>query len=116
MLFALIAIVIGMALSGCGSSAKTTPPVTKQQQQANNATGLNTFTLDELKKYDGQNGNPAYAAVDGKVYDVTNAAQWKNGMHKGYKAGRDLTKEIKVSPVLCYSCCFLCLSQVHKSA
>lgn len=58
-----------------------------------------TFTLADLKKYDGQNGNTAYVAVDGVVYDVTNAKNWKNGKHKnGITAGSDLTEELKKSP------------------
>ena len=32
-----------------------------------------TFTLAQLAQYDGQNGQPAYVAVDGVVYDVTNS-------------------------------------------
>ena len=32
------------------------------------------FTEKELGKYDGQNGNPAYVAIDGVVYDVTNVS------------------------------------------
>jgi len=58
-----------------------------------------TFTIDELSTYNGKNGNPAYIAVDGIVYDVTNVSQWKNGMHNGFEAGKDLTEEIKtISP------------------
>ena len=33
------------------------------------------FTEKELGKYDGQNGNPAYVAIDGVVYDVTNVSR-----------------------------------------
>ena len=40
------------------------------------------LTLDELAQYDGQNGNPAYIAVDGVIYDVTNVSQWNGGAHK----------------------------------
>lgn len=47
------------------------------------------FTLEELAKYDGKNGNPAYAAVDGMVYDLTNV--FKNGDHEGHFAGQELT-------------------------
>ncbi len=54
---------------------------------------------EELSEYDGQNGNAAYIAVDGVIYDVTNVAPWNGGAHNGYGAGVDLTEEIKnVSP------------------
>ncbi len=48
------------------------------------------FTLEELSKYDGKNGNPAYTAVDGVVYDMTTV--FENGIHFGHKAGEELTK------------------------
>ncbi|MBE0600243.1 MAG: hypothetical protein IH607_00530 [Firmicutes bacterium] len=61
--------------------------------------GERTFTTDELLQYDGSNGNPAYIAVDGVVYDVTNVTYWRGGQHNGFTAGRDLTNEIKtISP------------------
>ena len=53
------------------------------------------LTLEELKQYDGQNGNPAYIAVDGVIYDVTNVKEWSGGKHNGYTAGQDLTDIIK---------------------
>ena len=57
------------------------------------------LTLDELAQYNGQNGNPAYIAVDGVIYDVTNVPQWKGGAHNGFTAGNDLTEQIKtISP------------------
>ena len=57
------------------------------------------LTLEELAKYDGTNGEKAYVAVDGIIYDMTDSDYWKNGAHNGFQAGRDLTKEIKeVSP------------------
>ncbi|MFL0266720.1 cytochrome b5 domain-containing protein [Candidatus Clostridium radicumherbarum] len=67
---------------------------------ANSNTSVNKeFTLAELSKYDGQNGNPAYVAVDGVIYDVTNAKGWRNGQHVGgVTAGKDLSKEIEQSP------------------
>nr|WP_314459239.1 cytochrome b5 domain-containing protein [uncultured Clostridium sp.] len=57
------------------------------------------LTLDELGKYNGKDGNPAYIAVDGVIYDVTESKLWKDGEHNGYTAGKDLTEEIKkISP------------------
>ena len=57
------------------------------------------LTLEELSQYDGQNGNPAYIAVDGVIYDVSNVSFWAGGQHNGFTAGADLTDAIKnVSP------------------
>jgi len=59
------------------------------------ANGTLELTLDQLKQYDGKNGNPAYIAVDGIIYDVTTVRQWKSGSHEGYSAGKDLTDSIQ---------------------
>ncbi|MCH4890977.1 cytochrome B5 [Acidaminobacter sp. JC074] len=55
----------------------------------------NTFTLEELSMYDGKNGNPAYVAVDGIVYDVSDVPAWAGGKHNGNMAGQDVTEVIK---------------------
>lgn len=89
---------------GCasGAAAATTAPAataTTSETAASGATATDTamleLTLDQLKQYDGKNGDPAYVAVDGIIYDVTNVPQWKNGEHNGYSAGNDLTDIIK---------------------
>ncbi len=51
------------------------------------------FTLEELKKYDGSNGKPAYVAVNGIVYDVSSEATWGGGTHFGLYSGKDLSSE-----------------------
>ncbi len=57
------------------------------------------LTLAELAAYDGKNGNPAYIAVDGVIYDVSGSSRWRSGEHNGYSAGQDLTDVIKsISP------------------
>lgn len=53
------------------------------------------LTLDQLSKYNGKNGNPAYVAVDGVIYDVTNSAVWAAATHFGLLAGKDLTAAFK---------------------
>jgi len=66
--------------------------------QATPVEKVKTFTAATLAKYNGQNGNPAYIAVNGKVYDVSNTQGWSNGSHQGYPSGKDYSKEIKNSP------------------
>ena len=60
---------------------------------------LPSFTLEELAQFDGQDGNHAYVAVDGLVYDVTDEPRWSGGTHNGLTAGQDLTSQInQMSP------------------
>ena len=64
--------------------------------------GLNSdrqFTVEELKKYDGKNGKPAYIAYKGRVYDVTDNYLWPDGEHQGeHYAGTDLTENMSTAP------------------
>jgi predicted heme/steroid binding protein len=60
--------------------------------------GTEKFTVAQLATYDGKNGNKAYIAVSGKVYDVTNVGEWNNGTHQGVSAGMDLTQVIGDAP------------------
>ncbi len=54
---------------------------------------------EDVKRFNGENGNPAYIIYDGKVYDVTESRLWKNGKHMGrHKAGEDLTAFISMAP------------------
>ncbi len=57
------------------------------------------FTLKELHYFDGKEGRPAYIAVKGQVYDVTNSRLWKEGSHaRKHLAGNDLTDALKMAP------------------
>ena len=47
------------------------------------------FTRTELAQYNGQNGKPAYVAVNNTVYDVTPV--FVQGKHFTHTAGQDLT-------------------------
>lgn len=53
------------------------------------------FTAEELQKYNGRDGQPVYAAVDGIVYDLSKSKYWKTGTHmKQHEAGADLSADI----------------------
>jgi predicted heme/steroid binding protein len=57
------------------------------------------FTFEELKKYDGKEGRPAYIACKGKVYDVTDNYLWVDGDHQGeHAAGMNLTEQMLSAP------------------
>lgn len=69
--------------------APTAKPTTEPTIPPDSGAQALSFTLAELSRYNGQNGNPAYMAVDGVVYDVSSC--FKGGRHKGYNAGEDLS-------------------------
>jgi len=81
---------IAEPLSPAGGSSSGTSTGTGDSQSG--------WTLEMLAQYDGRNGNPAYIAVNGTIYDVTNIGAWNNGYHHGYQAGKDLTAAFASSP------------------
>lgn len=77
----LVLILLGTVFTGCTKKEKEVP--NKQ------------FTVESLAKYNGKDGKPAYIAVDGLVYDVTDNSSWKGGEHHGFSTGQDLTAEFE---------------------
>jgi predicted heme/steroid binding protein/uncharacterized membrane protein len=58
-----------------------------------------SFTISELKEFDGMEGRPAYLAIEGKVYDVSTSRLWKEGKHvRRHFAGIDLTESLINAP------------------
>ena len=61
--------------------------------------GIRQFTREELVKFDGKNGVPAYVAYCGKVYDVSTSFLWKEGRHQVlHGTGVDLTEAMRGAP------------------
>lgn len=54
---------------------------------------LSNLTLEELSKYNGKDGMPAYVAINGKIYDVTNEEIFKKSPHDSLNLGTNITKE-----------------------
>lgn len=96
---------------GCGSGQKageeapSAAPVAPEG--GGEETGGREFTLEELKGYDGKEGRPAYVAVDGVVYDLSESGYWLGGKHGvcplDSMAGNDLSEEIKQAPARMYA-------------
>ena len=86
-----ILLILALTAFGCSPSAAEAPTASAEP-------GL-VLTLEELKQFNGKDGQPAYVAVDGVIYDFSKIPEWKDGEHNGFSAGNDLTEAIKtVSP------------------
>ena len=60
---------------------------------------MREFTKEELARYNGQDGVPAYIACQGKVYDVSGSFLWQKGCHQVlHEAGVDLTDDLDQAP------------------
>jgi predicted heme/steroid binding protein len=81
--------VSGSQSSSASSSTNGAASSTTTIQPTASSTAANTFTSAQLAKYDGTNGQPAYVAVDGSVYDLTSIFQ--QGRHFSHFAGTELT-------------------------
>jgi predicted heme/steroid binding protein len=57
------------------------------------------LTEMELRQYNGERGRLAYIAYDGVIYDVSDAPNWRGGMHRAmHIAGLDLTRSLRKAP------------------
>jgi predicted heme/steroid binding protein len=77
------------SISSAANAGNTnnTAVVSSQIQDDNNSEKV--FTAEELAKYNGQDGMPAYVAVDGLVYDLSRI--FRDGIHFEHFAGQELT-------------------------
>jgi len=60
---------------------------------------MKEFSSDELLTFNGKDGNPAYIAFQGKVYDVSKSRLWPKGFHMNrHHSGKDLSADISAAP------------------
>lgn len=55
---------------------------------------MKKFTKETLSNYNGQDGRPAYIAVNGIVYDITNNSHWTNGEYRHIPTGQDVSSNL----------------------
>jgi predicted heme/steroid binding protein len=57
------------------------------------------LSLQQLSRFDGKHGRPAYIAYRGDIYDVTGSFLWMDGRHQAlHQAGHDLTDVLDNAP------------------
>ena len=57
---------------------------------------MQEFTVEEVARYNGKNGEKAYLVYKDKVYDITESGFWSEGEHMGlHEAGNDLTEALE---------------------
>ena len=78
-----------------GDPTKLDAPLSATQQQQADA---RTVSMTELEANDGLEGRPAWIAVNGIVFDVSQSPGWDDGEHRGVKAGTDGTDLFVGSP------------------
>jgi predicted heme/steroid binding protein len=60
---------------------------------------LKTFTVVQLRRYNGDDEPHIYIAYKGLVYDVTDCPRWRSGMHERlHFPGQDLSTEMEDAP------------------
>ena len=60
---------------------------------------MKEFTLEEIQKCTGADGNPAYVVHKGRVIDVSQSKLWASGLHMNrHHAGGDLSADIQAAP------------------
>ena len=60
---------------------------------------MKEFTLEEIQKCTGADGNPTYVVHKGRVIDVTQSMLWEGGLHMNrHHAGGDLSADIQAAP------------------
>lgn len=58
---------------------------------------MQEFTMEEISRYNGSNGEKVYVVYEGQVYDITESEFWESGSHMGlHEAGKDLTDDLNL--------------------
>ena len=90
---------VALLLAACAPAEEAIPVAETSEpaagQEPIEMTGDLEIPSDELSAYNGENGMPAYVAVDGIIYDVTGHPEWTTGEHGGNIAGTDITVMLK---------------------
>ena len=60
---------------------------------------MRKFNKEELARYNGKDGAPAFIAFKWNIYDVSDSFLWREGRHQVlHNAGEDLTDSLEEAP------------------
>jgi len=60
---------------------------------------MQEFKPEDMGRFDGKEERSTYVVVEGKVYDLSSSALWKEGQHMGqHEAGGDLSDDLAGAP------------------
>ncbi|MFB0971998.1 MAG: cytochrome b5 domain-containing protein [Neofamilia sp.] len=97
----LLIIIMTLSVVACNKEKTTQEQPSIEEQSTTEALQSDPNTENdlvlssvELAEYNGKDGKPAYIAIDGIIYDVTDSNLWNEGEHNGFEAGKDLTTEL----------------------
>lgn len=71
------------------------PKTYKFQIRCISGEDMQEFTIEEVAKFNGKDGQKVYVVYAGNVYDVSASEFWDEGSHMGlHEAGTDLTEAL----------------------
>lgn len=93
-----VSMVFASSCSAPKEDIAANPPALTEQTEVEAPLVEIELTLEELAAFNGQNGQPAYVAHKGVIYDLSAVTKWATGEHNGIKAGTDITGIIENAP------------------
>jgi pyruvate/2-oxoacid:ferredoxin oxidoreductase beta subunit/predicted heme/steroid binding protein len=90
---------LGIARAEAGTQEGPKPVEQAAPKPETSDEALKPFTLDELRRFDGSDGNPLYIGYKGKVYDLSGSPLFQGEKRmRCHIAGKDLTRDIEAAP------------------
>lgn len=99
LLFVKVCLYLVMVISALFVITVIGPRLKAKRKESSTTDMTGELTLEDLAAFDGKDGQPAYFAFEGKIYDATQSKLWKQGVHMGrHNAGNDLTEALSLAP------------------
>ena len=95
----ILGIVMVIVVAGVGILALTSFKLNESEDVQQTITKADKIFTDEtIKEYNGKNGNPAYVAINGVVYDISDKKLLRGSLRRDLRPGVDATRFAKRDP------------------